>query len=440
MRLEIVLVFQGFLLVFPAHGFLGELSSSNDYDETLTCAFTPMSRVDCSELGLRVVFSPSRLYFGAFEVQYEGAEIKCQCNLHVREGFVSNEEFTAEILKGNKIESNSSFITLETIKPKTPTITSANQIKTNVDVTWKTKYTKEDYFESLLNTELNYRAVGANDWVSVNITESFKTNFEILGIKLKPNTDYAVRTRLLSKYNFAFSDWSDEKIFTYYPSSPDMRIIIPILCMIVVFTVCTLGFCCFKIKNKTWSKFSAPPKIVPFDNLHKILLLIPVKENLSIIVISDGKKRHPEVIRNHYCNQPTEASSSSTSILGSSPDYAQVGPSAEVDSGGQSRDSSLCSSEANTQRTKDSSRSSASSFENKAYPAPLSVHESFFIKDFQPIIPMGPTFQPPNTSSILAPMEDGYESFSKAVSQGDFRLNMVCTEPGLSVVDEYQAL
>uniref|UniRef100_A0AAY4CSD4 Uncharacterized protein n=1 Tax=Denticeps clupeoides TaxID=299321 RepID=A0AAY4CSD4_9TELE len=146
----------------------------SDLEEYEPCAWKLFSfskassfRVDCSELGLRVL--KATCYYDSDGVQYEGAEIKCQCNLHVREGFVSNEEFTAEILKGNKIESNSSFITLETIKPKTPTITSANQIKTNVDVTWKTKYTKEDYFESLLNTELNYRAVGANDWVSCEL-------------------------------------------------------------------------------------------------------------------------------------------------------------------------------------------------------------------------------------------------------------------------------
>ncbi|XP_062388976.1 uncharacterized protein LOC134077407 [Sardina pilchardus] len=306
------------------------LRCNNDFDRNMTCEFTPEQSTICSEYSLKVEFNPDepnlkRDYNCAPSSDDRG---KCCCSIDVEAGFLYGEDSIVTLRRNGNISTY--FIdTFKNIKLKTPTIKSVNTTADgNSIVSWRTHYISGHTLSKDFRTELEFRSKKAG-W---NVTEEaiLKTHYELNN--LLPNTEYFVRVRVKAviidkSHSTDFSDWSEEFAFVSGNVANVPKIVVPVICLILIFIICTLVCCCVKIKksgkdDKKDRIASFSPKIDGFmDYLigaeHKILypentlpsrmeVFIPkqhiTEEEKSITSISVGSSGNSNLIESTNSN------------------------------------------------------------------------------------------------------------------------------------------
>ncbi|KAI5091608.1 hypothetical protein C0J45_18814 [Silurus meridionalis] len=136
------------------------------------------------------------------------------------------------------------------VKPKKPFIVAVNQTQDgNFHIVWDTEYkTKNTVFNSELFSELTYYVEG-NKESRKNVTlNKGQKDYWLVGRNLESNSNYTVRARIKSNLNLIFSDYSDPYWFTTPPSpNNNLKIIIPIVCVILIICIFTMYYCYDKL-------------------------------------------------------------------------------------------------------------------------------------------------------------------------------------------------
>ncbi|XP_042561707.1 uncharacterized protein LOC122130916 isoform X2 [Clupea harengus] len=288
--------FQLIVLVWIRGSVSLDLNCINDFDRTMMCEFTPKQPANCKKYSLNVVFlatSPKRSY----DCSPDGDAIKCGCTIDVEDGFLHGENSNVTLKRNGLIQDSKIIQTTENIKPKTPTIRSANLTtagKTNV--TWLTNYEKTSSKSTLrfledLKTELYYKPQKGGEWIPVHEDAMHKTHHELY---LEPNTEFIIKARVFISFDKThFSDWSEEYTF---PSGNQIGIVtgkvVAVLIVILFLIACTLGCCFVKIKKEWWSKDFSSPKIGSIDDpsLEEYRILCPEKTPTSRMEVFIPKK------------------------------------------------------------------------------------------------------------------------------------------------------
>ncbi|KAI5622698.1 hypothetical protein C0J50_17576 [Silurus asotus] len=172
----------------------------------------------------------------------------CECLFNISGGFLVNEDYKVKVLKNKNVLFTENVSTTESIKPKKPFIVSVNQTQDgNFHIEWDTEY-KEPVFSSDLISELTYYVEG-NKERRKNVTlNKGKQDYLLVGRNLESNSNYTVRARIRSNLNLIFSDYSDPYWFTTPPSpNNNLKIIIPIICVILIICIFTMYYCYDKL-------------------------------------------------------------------------------------------------------------------------------------------------------------------------------------------------
>ncbi|XP_072532508.1 uncharacterized protein [Salminus brasiliensis] len=241
-----------------------DLECLNDYETEVVCHLNSQNLESCSEHRLNVSLPINGSLFAcSFQVVSPGI---CECKFQV-EGFVCTETFLTVLQRGETNLITKEIDTCDSIKPKKPVNVSVEMTK-NGDflITWRTNYTSPSSktFVENLSTELIYALKGSTSNVSRSL-EKGRTEYELVGKNLQPNSQYVVVLRVSSDYNNnqIFSDYSEPFEFST-PSSLQniLNIIIPISCIILILFISTIFYCYIKIIRQWWNKIPTP-KIAP---------------------------------------------------------------------------------------------------------------------------------------------------------------------------------
>ncbi|XP_072532504.1 uncharacterized protein [Salminus brasiliensis] len=304
-----------------------DLECFNDYDKEMVCQIK--YKTSCCEYELKI---QNKI------CNFTQCNFSCECKLHIPTGFVLKQDFKAVLWRGGKHLFNKDINIEQSIKPKRPTIVSVKQTKHgNFLITWNTHYTDPLYtvFIESLTMELNYRDKRGIHNEPI-LLEKGRTEYELVGRNLQPNSEYVVTARVSSDYNnnSRFSDYSEPYEFST-PSSLQniLIIIIPISCAILVLFIST-AFCCYlRLKRELWDKLPTPKIASSFKT--QIPILPPFENEFSPIYLENSTLDQIE-------NKPWISSSSSQADVsnerhhrqslgtGSSPvQHSQIHPGSE---------------------------------------------------------------------------------------------------------------
>ncbi|XP_046690901.1 uncharacterized protein il4r.2 [Silurus meridionalis] len=280
----IFILYLGFLITFgltesSEHHTRAEhnlnLECINDYLSEIMCILTPVQLDSCPEYSLNA--SRDNLLFTCDFKQLNSNA--CECLLNVSFGFLVNEDFKVKVLKNKNVLFTEIISTTESVKPKKPFIVAVNQTQDgNFHIVWDTEYkTKNTVFNSELFSELTYYVEG-NKESRKNVTlNKGQKDYWLVGRNLESNSNYTVRARIKSNLNLIFSDYSDPYWFTTPPSpNNNLKIIIPIVCVILIICIFTMYYCYDKLLEVWWEKIPTPtittnfvkqvPNLMSFQN------------------------------------------------------------------------------------------------------------------------------------------------------------------------------
>ncbi|XP_053348029.1 uncharacterized protein LOC128518785 isoform X1 [Clarias gariepinus] len=257
-----------------------------DYLTEMKCLLTFGQPENCSEYSLNV--SRRNKMFKCDFDQHHASE--CECSFEEDGGFVSEENYTVNVLRWNKMLFTKIINTLENIKPVKPFNISVTETQNgNFLIFWDTNYTTEaPVFNSELIPQLTYYVEGNNDSAkSVTLTEG-QMKYELIGKNLKSNSYYIVKVRV-KHHETMFGDYSDPYRFTTPMSLRDkLRIIIPILCVILIICIFISNYFYNKIMTEWWDKIPTPniatnfvkqvPNLLSFQNEYSPIHLDPSKQ------------------------------------------------------------------------------------------------------------------------------------------------------------------
>ncbi|KAL2100806.1 hypothetical protein ACEWY4_002567 [Coilia grayii] len=261
----------------------------------MMCTFTLKKQANCSEYSLNVEFCPNDTYINRrYQCPLKNiTDNQCDCIIEVKSGFLSGEDSTVTLIRNGLIQGTPRIInTAHNIKLKTPTITNVTQTTAaGTRVTWRTNYEESKVvlpsFTERLGTELYFKAKNTDEWDKVREEAIHKTHHELY---LKPNTEYIIKARTYFSINnlLKLSDWSGEFIFDTSVSGKDItKKVAPVLCVILVFIICTLACCYVKIKKEWWNNKSSTPKVGPIDHpkSQEYMILNPEKIQTFTMVV-----------------------------------------------------------------------------------------------------------------------------------------------------------
>ncbi|XP_076865372.1 interleukin-4 receptor subunit alpha isoform X2 [Brachyhypopomus gauderio] len=429
-----------------------DLNCVNDYDTEMACQITAENPNNCSEykLNFTLDIQAQPMFTCPFKSIYSRA---CECKFRVN-GFVIGETFKARLSQKGNVMLTTDIKTLESIKPKRPIIISVNMTENgNFLITWDTNYTHTTFQESL-STYLTYSVKGDID---NEITERLEhqTKYEIVGRKLRPNSNYVVWARVITDYNNKSSDYSEPYSFSTPSSLQDiLKIIVPVSCFILVFFIFTIYHCYHIIMREWWDKIPVP-KIAPsFEK--KVPQFPSFRNKFSTVHLETSKLDHTgDKTWNSFSNVDISSQHSQHS-LGQDGDlsqviYAQTGYESVEETGSKCEDQAAnlhmpTSNKLHKDLQPNNSgsdmrmgNSSGSSFSNKCYMASTSGGSCFLDQpirhssDMEPLIPTdfeygpcngcsGPADTilsqlPPSSSDITVIL--GYQSTSEVLDHGN---------------------
>uniref|UniRef100_A0A4W6FVS3 Fibronectin type-III domain-containing protein n=1 Tax=Lates calcarifer TaxID=8187 RepID=A0A4W6FVS3_LATCA len=213
------------------------LDCTNNLDGEMSCDFDAQN---CSEYSLtlqKICSVPKECGLG-----------RCCCSVQMT--LVLGETHTATVWKrGERIQSKNISIS-ESIKPKTPTITSVEEVNGNFQVMWETNM--KSSFSSSPNANVTYHIKGDTKKVCQFIPPTSIGElkmYEISGQDLEPSTTYVVSVKSFSDWSEMFSESSNEWEFTTSVSPNAMLLAIIISLSIVAVLISGAIFGCY-VKSK----------------------------------------------------------------------------------------------------------------------------------------------------------------------------------------------
>ncbi|XP_076865389.1 uncharacterized protein LOC143517119 isoform X2 [Brachyhypopomus gauderio] len=431
-----------------------DLNCINDYDTEMACQIPAEN--NCSEYKLDGFFyiQPQEMFTCHFEPVYFRA---CECKFRVN-GFAYRTTFKANLSRKGNVSFTKDIETNESIKPKRPIIISVNMTENgNFLITWDTNYTHRKVFYDSLSAQLTYSVKGDTYNVTTDLLGKNQTKYEIVGRKLRPNSNYAVWARVITNYNNKSSDYSEPYSFST-PSSLQniLKIIVPVSCFILVFFIFTMYHCYLIITREWWDKIPVP-KIAPIFE-KKVPHFPSFQNEISTVHLETSKLDHTaDETWNSFSNVDISSQHSQHS-LGQSGDlsqviFAQTGYESVEETGSKCEDQAanlhmptsnklhkdLQPNNSGSDMRMDCGNSSGSSFSNKCYMASTSGGSCFLDQpirhssDMEPLIPTdfeygpcngcsGPadtilTQLPPSSSDITVVL--GYQSTSEVLDHGN---------------------
>ncbi|KAL7829794.1 hypothetical protein AOLI_G00306790 [Acnodon oligacanthus] len=467
LQLSLFLISTGFTAATESNEPQPSLECLNDYDMEMVCRLRSEKLNNCPEykLSISLITIPDEVFTCSF---VNVSPDVCECKFQIQ-GFVL-ESFEANLWSGEKNLLLKEIDIANSIKPKRPTIVSVNQTENgNFRITWDTNYTSplRKTFSDSLSTELTYGVKGGkNDVIRL---EKGRTEYEIVGRNLQPNSDYVVMARVSTDYNqnLRFSDYSQPYEFRTPIFIQDvLKILIPILCISLIIFISTLFYCYIKIIKQWWDKIPVPkiapsfektvPPLPPFGgDFSRVCLetskLDPVKDKMWISTPQVGVSCEDSL-------QSLGRSGDSSQVI-----YAQtVSEDAEDNVSGNEAQCELLeeyksanqvqSNGANIDIQRESGNSSGSSFSNKCYLGsdtsgscflsqsithsayPSNESENSFpalTKILDPVIPTDFDYSPCNGCSVSADstqftplstetiMVPGYQSVNELLDHGN---------------------
>ncbi|XP_036422681.1 uncharacterized protein LOC118805754 isoform X2 [Colossoma macropomum] len=262
LQLSLFLISTGFTAANESNEPSLDLECLNDYDTEMVCRLSSEKLNNCPEYKLNISLMTIDEVFTCSFVHV--IPNFCECKFQIQ-GFVL-ESFEANLWRGEKTLLFKEIDIGKSIKPKRPTIVSVMLTENgNFRITWDTNYTSplQKPFSDSLSTELTYGVKGGE--VNVISLEKGRTEYEIVGRNLQPNSDYVVMARVSTDYNqnSRFSDYSQPYEFETPIFIRDiLKILIPILCVSLIIFISTLFYCYIKIIKQWWDKIPIP-KIAP---------------------------------------------------------------------------------------------------------------------------------------------------------------------------------
>ncbi|XP_066531577.1 uncharacterized protein [Hoplias malabaricus] len=278
-------------LLEPDKPTVHDLKCFNDYHKQMVCYMSLDKLSNCSDYKLNVSFETSgQTYYCHFEFEPLN---DCQCKFQVQHGFNQAENFKCIPSKGEaSLFSKEISISInKSIKPKRPNIISAKRTQNGgFIITWDTNYSRSNVpkvFVEGLSTQLIYGVNGSSNNVTQPVAKGV-TEYEIVGSKFQPNSNYFVMARVSTDYNqnAIFSDCSEPYEFITLPSETMiLKTLVPIICVILVIFIFTTFFCFFKIKNALWDTFPSPKISSNFTK--QIYVWHPPENEISLVHVED---------------------------------------------------------------------------------------------------------------------------------------------------------
>uniref|UniRef100_A0A8D2ZZE2 Fibronectin type-III domain-containing protein n=1 Tax=Scophthalmus maximus TaxID=52904 RepID=A0A8D2ZZE2_SCOMX len=244
------------------------LDCTNDFDEQMFCAFDALN---CSEHEVTLLSNDGHGETHCVPRHCDSG--RCCCSVQMM--LILGETHTASLRKGGKSVEDRIISISASIKPKTPTIISVDEVNGSFQVKWKTNM--EGAIGDSLTANVTYHKKDDAKKVFQSVqptTVDGLSIYEIPGWDLEPSTTYVVSVKSYIERSGKFSDSSKELEFTT-PASPDalfLGIIISLSIAAVLIT--SVVFCCYvKLKSKWWDT------VVKCSN-PKLLLIRPYEQQL----------------------------------------------------------------------------------------------------------------------------------------------------------------
>ncbi|XP_035507967.1 uncharacterized protein LOC118320946 [Morone saxatilis] len=191
------------------------LECTNDFDKLMFCQFEAQN---CTEYHLTVLDTDSMEVRCTFK-QCDSGQCCCSLQMLIIYGCSHN----ATLWKGGESMGSKIINIIDSIKPKTPTITSVKESYGNFRVMWRTNI--EGYFNEKLTANVTYHKKGDTEMVSEKVPRTTVDGFnyhEILGRHLEPSTTYVVSVKSFTNWSNRFSDSSNEVEFTTRKCRPNL--------------------------------------------------------------------------------------------------------------------------------------------------------------------------------------------------------------------------
>ncbi|KAL6457240.1 hypothetical protein MHYP_G00342030 [Metynnis hypsauchen] len=470
LQLSLFFISTGFTAAHESNETQPNLECLNDYDTEMVCCLRSEKLNNCPEykLNISLITIPDEVFTCSF---VDVSPNVCECKFQIQ-GFVL-ESFKANLWRGEKNLLFKEIDIANSIKPKRPTIVSVSLTENgNFLITWDTNYTSplQKTFSDSLSTELAYGVKGGKDnSTQVIRLEKGRTEYEIVGRNLQPNSDYVVRARVSTDYNHNVrsSDYSQPYEFKTSIFIQDiLKILISILCVSLIIFISTLFYCYIKIIKQWWDKIPVPKIAQSFEKT--VPHLSSFGSDFSRVYLETSKQ--DPVKDKMWISTPQVGVSCEDSLqsLGKSGDssqviYAQtVSEDAEDNVNGNEAQCELLeeyksanqmqSNRANIDIQRESGNSSGSSFSNKCYLGSDSSGSSFLnqsithsaypsnesensfsalSKNLDPVIPTDFEYGPCNSCSVSADstqftplstetiMVPGYQSVNELLDHGN---------------------
>ncbi|XP_029931774.1 uncharacterized protein LOC115376370 isoform X1 [Myripristis murdjan] len=333
MALLFLLLIVGIIVsVTPLSGFENETGfhCGNDGENWIFCQFRPRAdqSKNCSEYRLDIPQDDSSPKSSCISKDQQGLSGECSCSL--RTIIVMGVSHTVILMTEDRQLSNTTINTATTVKPRTPTITSVEQLKNgNFVVKWKKNYSSGTFSKNLVSL-VTYRKKGESEEVSEKVNK-LMTSHEILGEHLEPRTTYVVSVKTHLSFHQQFSDSSKEVEFVTPASAfiEHLAVIISLSFASVILTSVAFG-CLVRYKTKWWDKVAKPQNSSVLSMLpREKKLLQPSEPALSSVYVEEPLYPNDGKPWSKCSLDPSSKSlqqSSGISSGGSSLGYANSGP------------------------------------------------------------------------------------------------------------------
>ncbi|XP_078016850.1 uncharacterized protein LOC117270543 isoform X2 [Epinephelus lanceolatus] len=225
----------------------------------------------------------------------------------------------ATVWKGGKSMESKIISIRDSIKPRTPTITSVKESNGNFQILWKTNH--QGFFSEDLTAEVIYHIKGDTQKVIKPVkptTFEGQNYYEIPGEDLEPSKTYAVCVRSYTNRSGKFSDSSEEWEFTTPMAAYILPLVIIISLSVAAVIISIAAYCCYvKLKTKWWetvAKCPNPKLLITHPSEQE--LLKPVPPTISSICVEpfvpDDSKPWSESMRDTSSGSPQQSSGIST--------------------------------------------------------------------------------------------------------------------------------
>lgn len=227
------------------------LDCTNDYEKI----FCQLAVKPCSQYILTI---QNHLGYGEYNCSLGECNSKCCCS--VRFYPVQGEKYHIKAFSGVEEVNSTTMDISKSLKPKTPTIYSVNEVEGIFTVRWKSNM--EEMIEEYLEFEVTISKQRDKKEVSEQIVPAIANgllSYQISNDLLEPGTEYTVSVRSYWEDSQKFSDRSNELEFktSFRQSSVFMWIVIG-LSMFGVILCIPIYKCCRKLGKKLDNKYSHP--------------------------------------------------------------------------------------------------------------------------------------------------------------------------------------